>query len=461
MDSGGYFKTILDMDRSSDNLDRLGAGRIPNKVNGEFINEWIAEGGSVEPFRAMYPEVREVSYVSYRGVGGLNIVRDFNKSRLDFFLLSPEILGLVHSVVYEDRLSMDFDHKEVSSTLGTKPTAGKMVVFDDTLLDPISEYIGKLAIYECLAAHLAVGDRELTRDVAQLDILIRGLELNLLIVNTAAGGEIVEENIRTGIENIRVVTNRLEGFNILERDFTCNYRSLYEVVLISLKNKLMEVQGRIKANKTKFRDDLIKRCEYMADKFGEQLLQAEDCRAELLRHDDVNLKMRAGKYREFLESNNEKATRAFCRLNKEGGCNDDVTQIRDDDNAVFKSNNERGKYIGKFYSELLKKKLDRLMAIEDFLTAECCGEDWVQQKKLTEEEKMELEGEVTLRELTDALDNSNFSSSSGWEGLSFKVIRKFWDQLGPLMLKMTKETFSTGELTETFKMGLINNSEEG
>jgi hypothetical protein len=68
---------------------------------------------------------------------------------------------------------------------------------------------------------------------------------------------------------------------------------------------------------------------------------------------------------------------------------------------------------------------------------------------------MELEGEVTLWELTDALDNSNFSSSSGWDGLSFKVIRKFWDQLGPLMLKMTKETFRAGELTETFKMGLI------
>ena len=67
---GGDFNTILDMDRSSDNLDRLGAGRIPHKVNGEFINDWIAEGGSVEPFRALYPEVREISYVSYRGWEG-------------------------------------------------------------------------------------------------------------------------------------------------------------------------------------------------------------------------------------------------------------------------------------------------------------------------------------------------------------------------------------------------------
>jgi hypothetical protein len=156
---------------------------------------------------------------------------------------------------------------------------------------------------------------------------------------------VVEENIRLGIENINVVLGRLEGKNIMERGFTCNYRTLYEVVMILLKNKLMEVQGRIKSNNSKVRDDLIKRCEYMARKFGEQSVQADDCRAELLRYDDVNLKMRAGKYREFLEKNNEKATRAFCRLSKEGGCSDDVTQIRDDNNVVFDNNMERGKYI--------------------------------------------------------------------------------------------------------------------
>jgi hypothetical protein len=284
---------------------------------------------------------------------------------------------------------------------------------------------------------------------------IRGLELNMLLMKTAAGGGVVEENIRLGIENINVVLGRLEGKNILERGFTCNYRTLYEVVMISLKNKLMEVQGRIKSNNSKVRDDLIKRCEYMARKFGEQSVQADDCRAELLRYDDVNLKMRAGKYREFLEKNNAKATRAFCRLNKEGGCNDDVTQIRDDNNVVFNNNTERGKYIGGFYSNLFKKKIDNLLAIEDFLSAECCDSEWVREKKLTEQERAGLEGEVTLQELSDALENSNFNSASGWDGLSFKVIRKFWGIVGPLMLKMTRETFLTGELTETFKMGLV------
>jgi hypothetical protein len=67
---GGDFNTILDMDRTADNLDLLGVGRIPNKNNGEFLNEWIREGTVMEPFGAFYPEELEISYLSYRAMVG-------------------------------------------------------------------------------------------------------------------------------------------------------------------------------------------------------------------------------------------------------------------------------------------------------------------------------------------------------------------------------------------------------
>jgi hypothetical protein len=89
------------------------------------------------------------------------------------------------------------------------------------------------------------------------------------------------------------------------------------------------------------------------------------------------------------------------------------------------------------------------------LAGEIAGLDWVEGKKLNDMEKLELEGDVPQLELDDALASSNMNSSSGWDGISFKVIKKCWGLLGPLMLKMTRETFDTGELTETFKMGLI------
>jgi hypothetical protein len=62
---------------------------------------------------------------------------------------------------------------------------------------------------------------------------------------------------------------------------------------------------------------------------------------------------------------------------------------------------------------------------------------------------------VTEDELKKALDGSNFESSSGWDGVSFRVIRKIWEMIKHPMLKMIRETFEVGELMESFKLGLI------
>jgi hypothetical protein len=184
-------------------------------------------------------------------------------------------------------------------------------------------------------------------------------------------------------------------------------------------------------------------------------MQAIEEKEKLLRHDDRNLKDRATKFKEFLDCNNEKVTKAFCKLSKEGGLCDDMTQICGDDEKPFVTDEDRQKHVRKFYEKLYKRKLDRLLRVEDFLTNETIDQDWVRRRRLTEEEKMELEGEVTLEELTESLEDSNFHSSSGWDGISYKVIRKYWGLLGPIMKVMTNEVVETGELIETFKLGLI------
>ncbi|MFN9938341.1 MAG: hypothetical protein ACK56I_02595, partial [bacterium] len=148
---------------------------------------------------------------------------------------------------------------------------------------------------------------------------------------------------------------------------------------------------------------------YMINTFGDNTVQAEDARGELLRYDDRELKERVGKFRDFLDENNEKATGAFCRLSKEGGTNDDVTQIKDNNGQEFKNGKDRGIHIIGFYSELFKMKLDNLLSIEDFLGGNEINADWVMNKKLNEEEKGTLEGEITLAELDEALKRSNYN----------------------------------------------------
>jgi hypothetical protein len=184
-------------------------------------------------------------------------------------------------------------------------------------------------------------------------------------------------------------------------------------------------------------------------------VQALDEKEKLLRMDDQKLKERATKFTEFLDANNEKATAAFCRLSKEGGLSDDQSAIRDDRGGAFGNGQERNEYIRKYYAQLYRKKLDQLLSIEEFLGGNGVNDNWVSTRKLSEEEKQTLEQQVDLRELTESLNDSNFHSTSGWDGVSFKVIRKYWGLLGPLMVKMTNETFTEGELSENFKLGLI------
>jgi hypothetical protein len=460
---GGDFNTILDQDGTENNLDRLGLGRVPNRTNSNFINDWIREGTIIEPFRALYPEQREISYLSYRGVrddigggGARTGVEYYGKPRQDFFLIDNSLLEYVKSVRYEDRLSADFDHKEVLLTIGKAPPVGRVTIYDSTLSDPLSESIGVLALYDILGNHLTVRDDNLDRNVTQLDILIRNAELTKILILVERGNkEELEDQMRNTMENIGITVNRLRGMNMLEREYQCNYRALYEVAMMGIKNKLMEVQARIRRDKDRARDCLVKRVDYMAGQFGTFSVQAEDCRKDLLRFDDIDLKNRAGKFREFLIDNNERVTGAFCRLNKEGGINDDIEQIKKDNGENFETNEERGKHIGEFYSGLYKRKLDHLLSIEDFLQGGIDNGGWVEGRKLTIEERDSLEGEVTENELEKALETSNMNSTSGWDGLSFKVLKKFWGDVKGLTLKMANETFREGELTETFKMGLI------
>jgi hypothetical protein len=172
----------------------------------------------------------------------------------------------------------------------------------------------------------------------------------------------------------------------------------------------------------------------MEEKFGVNSTQAMDTREHLLRFDDILLKERATKFREFLDANNEQATKAFCRLSKEGGLNDDLSQIKNSDGEAFGSDQQRGDYIKTFYENLYRKRLDVLLSVEDFLGNETAGADWVRNRKLSDAEKNELEGLVTLDELQKAFDESNFNSSSGWDGMSYRVIGKFWGFLRDPML---------------------------
>ncbi len=168
---GGDFNTILDRQLGEENMDKEGGGRrIPNLANSNVINEWIDEGFAIEPFRALYPEKKECSYVSFRqGIGGWQ----HGKTRLDFFLISPALMYEISKVVYEDRISSDFDHKEVVLTMGKKPAKGKITIYNSKIDNKYAEPMGLIGIYDALSTHLITPDGELNAIIGRGEQIMR------------------------------------------------------------------------------------------------------------------------------------------------------------------------------------------------------------------------------------------------------------------------------------------------
>jgi hypothetical protein len=192
------------------------------------------------------------------------------KSRLDFFLISPSLLDSVHDVSYEDRLSSDFDHKEVVLKMGNKERGKRVTIYDSTINDAMADVKVMFIVYESLVGNLTVRDAEINENLVQWNILIN--EKEVLECRLATEGENVELRERLNINgiNIQLVKDRMPTVAvILEREFVCNYRLLYEGVILGVKNVLMGIQKRRNRDKNLLRERLLQREEYIKRVFGE------------------------------------------------------------------------------------------------------------------------------------------------------------------------------------------------
>jgi hypothetical protein len=371
-------------------------------------------------------------------------------------MMSGSILDSVSNVKYEDRIGADFDHKEVFLLTGRDFKSNKTTVYDTTLADTGSDALCTWAVYDAINNHLVNRDEILIGHLNQLNILIKEREtINTLIERVGLTDDLKERGSTADI-NIGVVLRRLPRMeDLMARELGCDHRRLYEMIMMGLKDTLMGLQKRKKVRDSEKREWLLSKVRDLEYMFGENSDQAESAREAVLRYDDIKLKERASKFSDFLGANNEKATKAFCRLSKEGGVCDDVAQIKDDNGNAFTTDKDRENHIKGFYESLYKRKMDGIMEIEDFLENDVVNLDWVSAKKLNEDEKASLDGPITMQEVEDALNDSNFESTSGWDGISYKVIRKCWPILKIPMLGMIHETFECGELMQTFKLGLI------
>jgi hypothetical protein len=114
------------------------------------------------------------------------------------------------------------------------------------------------------------------------------------VLRTRGENVLIRDRIATVERNIETVNNRFPGVaDLLERDFSCNFRKLYEVTLTNLKNRLVSLQKKRFMETKEERNAILDRIRYMETKFGENSSQASDEKDKLLKFDYIKLKERA------------------------------------------------------------------------------------------------------------------------------------------------------------------------
>ena len=459
---GGDFNTVLDGNAGRENLDLEDRDNIPQRENGKILREWIEEGNYCDPFRRKYPMAQTMSFKPFRTrrrVGNEWETINYGRSRLDFFIISESLYEKVESVYYGEKLSREFDHVEAVLRIGRRSRGKETIhIRNETLDRPEIAEIGVLGTLDCIATHLLIPSEELRLSVGRLEIMYiekcnirRGIELGL-VDDTDIETERLERVEREWEESIRRIGN-IQDWE--EEELNCTRSTFYEVLLNELKNRIVALQGGIDKDSKYKRNWLVSKIKVYREIFGRDSAQNKQCEEDLLEYDSNKLREDTNKYLRFLRDNNEKPTRKFCNLGRNSSTIDDVSQIQKPGGGVFANDEERAEHVRNFYVNLYKKKIDQVLEIESFFT----NEEWENVrnngKKLDQETKDSLEGEVTIEELKKSLDSSNMSSCPGWDGVSYKCLEKLWEYIKIPMRNMANESFTNGILSSTLRTGMI------
>ena len=107
---GGDWNCTWDTSDAINNIDVLNMAAIPSRRRSEKLKEICNLNKLTDPFRTLYPNKNEYSYIP--------AVRELtNRSRLDFFLISDTLINKVTECEIAPSLSsVVFDHKKIHLT---------------------------------------------------------------------------------------------------------------------------------------------------------------------------------------------------------------------------------------------------------------------------------------------------------------------------------------------------------
>jgi exonuclease III len=143
---GGDWNTTYSTCDTERNIDVFNMKNIPSKLRSGWLNDICMEAGLTDPYRAFHPTQRDFTFVPSN--------QKKNRSRLDFFLISNDILQFAKRCTIADSLSLSlFDHKAVNLSFFQEKVTSKLCINRTILFNPRTDDVVLSAFADTYLAH--------------------------------------------------------------------------------------------------------------------------------------------------------------------------------------------------------------------------------------------------------------------------------------------------------------------
>ncbi len=210
---------------------------------------------------------------------------------------------------------------------------------------------------------------------------------------------------------------------------------------------------KIKNAKKKYLETKIKNLKKDFQNNTAEILRTE---RELNKVADDEMREEVLRMRNFEYLNNEKITPYFLSLAKKPQHSEDLLNVCDVNGEPFDNALARDAYIREYFADTYKKvpEPEHRMTIDQFL-GETANHPDVLASKLSNEEREELEKNVSIAEFDKALEKAKLNTSPGIDNISNRFIKHFWHIFRMPLFEYANACYETGILTENFRCAKI------
>ena len=357
------------------------------------------------------------------------------KSRLDLCLISNNLSPYLMSSSIKNKFLSDHDII-VNSFDFHKIVPGRgFWRFDNTLLKNENFVsIIKTKIATCLAKYVSIGNYTNFLEQAPLnevDIFLKLAPELLHGYNYQISPNIMLEML------INDVRNESIGFMVSQRKSENHRKNLISRKIEYLRSiqDIRSLTGTEEAELSDLTDDY----ELILEHQAQQIMQRDKILGKL---------------------EGEKPSKFFCSLEKDRSSEKFIPKLNVNRNGIrvaITDQREIEEEIESFYRNLYTNKDGDLSdeSIESFLGVNNMSEidDF---KKLSTIDNNGLEGEITITEMENILNNSKSDSAPGQTGLTFEFYKKFWDFLGFFLVNAANYSKNIGKLPDFLSRGTIS-----